>query len=1665
MLDRGEKVVVNLDSGTTTGAVDVDETVKAETAITDGEEETVSVEAVSAGSATEGEAVEFLVALTGSVQSDVEVSYRTSDGSAGASDYTGVSATTLTFTGGETEKTVTVATTEDDLNEAAETFTVELTEVSFPAGVSLGTSSALGTIEDDDPVIAVVSADEASVDEGDDAVFTVTLSGGTRAADVVVDYTVSGAGGATAGDDYTAPSPTKLTIGTGATTGKITVETHTDTVLDRGEKVVVNLDSGTTTGAVDVDETVKAETAITDGEEETVSVEAVSAGSATEGEAVEFLVALTGSVQSDVEVSYRTSDGSAGASDYTGVSATTLTFTGGETSKTVTVATTEDDLNEAAETFTVELTEVSFPAGVSLGTSSALGTIEDDDPVIAVVSADEASVDEGDDAVFTVTLSGGTRAADVVVDYTVSGAGGATAGDDYTAPSPTKLTIGTGATTGKITVETHTDTVLDRGEKVVVNLDSGTTTGAVDVDETVKAETAITDGEEETVSVEAVSAGSATEGEAVEFLVALTGSVQSDVEVSYRTSDGSAGASDYTGVSATALTFTGGQTEKTVTVATTEDDLNEAAETFTVELTEVSFPAGVSLGTSSALGTIEDDDPVIAVVSADEASVDEGDDAVFTVTLSGGTRAADVVVDYTVSGAGGATAGDDYTAPSPTKLTIGTGATTGKITVETHTDTVLDRGEKVVVNLDSGTTTGAVDVDETVKAETAITDGEEETVSVEAVSAGSATEGEAVEFLVALTGSVQSDVEVSYRTSDGSAGATDYTGVSATALTFTGGETSKTVTVATTEDDLNEAAETFTVELTEVSFPAGVSLGTSSALGTIEDDDPVIAVVSADEASVDEGDDAVFTVTLSGGTRAADVVVDYTVSGAGGATAGDDYTAPSPTKLTIGTGATTGKITVETHTDTVLDRGEKVVVNLDSGTTTGAVDVDETVKAETAITDGEEETVSVEAVSAGSATEGEAVEFLVALTGSVQSDVEVSYRTSDGSAGANDYTGVSATALTFTGGETEKTVTVATTEDDLNEAAETFTVELTEVSFPAGVSLGTSSALGTIVDDDPVIAVVSADEASVDEGDDAVFTVTLSGGTRAADVVVDYTVSGAGGATAGDDYTAPSPTKLTIGTGATTGKITVETHTDTVLDRGEKVVVNLDSGTTTGAVDVDETVKAETAITDGEEETVSVEAVSAGSATEGEAVEFLVALTGSVQSDVEVSYRTSDGSAGANDYTGVSATALTFTGGETSKTVTVATTEDDLNEAAETFTVELTEVSFPAGVSLGTSSALGTIVDDDPVIAVVSADEASVDEGDDAVFTVTLSGGTRAADVVVDYTVSGAGGATAGDDYTAPSPTKLTIGTGATTGKITVETHTDTVLDRGEKVVVNLDSGTTTGAVDVDETVKAETAITDGEEETVSVEAVSAGSATEGEAVEFLVALTGSVQSDVEVSYRTSDGSAGASDYTGVSATALTFTGGETSKTVTVATTEDDLNEAAETFTVELTEVSFPAGVSLGTSSALGTIVDDDPVIAVVSADEASVDEGDDAVFTVTLSGGTRAADVVVDYTVSGAGGATAGDDYTAPSPTKLTIGTGATTGKITVETHTDTVLDRGEKVVVNLDSGTTTGAVDVDETVKAETAITDGEEETVSVRRCQRDRRPRVRRWSSWWR
>ena len=135
-------------------------------------------------------------------------------------------------------------------------------------------------------------------------------------------------------------------------------------------------------------------------------------------------------------------------------------------------------------------------------------------------------------------------------------------------------------------------------------------------------------------------------------------------------------------MSATSLTFTAGQTEKTVAVATTEDELNEADETFTVSLTVpdgVTLPDGVSVDADKdeALGTILDDDALTVSVAGPDANVEEGQTATFTVTVTGTSTEA-VEVSYEVdTAASTAAATDDYTAPSGTVLTIGAAETSG----------------------------------------------------------------------------------------------------------------------------------------------------------------------------------------------------------------------------------------------------------------------------------------------------------------------------------------------------------------------------------------------------------------------------------------------------------------------------------------------------------------------------------------------------------------------------------------------------------------------------------------------------------------------------------------------------------------------------------------------------------------------------------------------------------------------------------------------------------------------------------------------------------------------------------------------------------------------------------------------------------------------------
>ena len=339
----------------------------------------------------------------------------------------------------------------------------------------------------------------------------------------------------------------------------------------------------------------------------------------------------------------------------------TLRFEANETasSGTVTISAVDNAVDEDDKTVTVSGTasagaEVLAPADQTL-------TITDDD-VLATVTALEstqcdsnsepsACVEEGNDALFPVTLTGGTTTAAVVIGYEVTSED-ATEDVDYTAPSDGLLTIATGESTGTITVETNgDDDILDPGETLKVTLTSGTTTaGGVQVSDE-PATMTIADTGQVNVSV---ADAEAAEGDAVNFAVKLSRRVASGVTVSYQTANDTAesgSGKDYTAASGT-LTFAADVKVMTVAVITLDDALDESDESFALTLTALDGPAGVTLSDGEAAGTIQDDDTRGVTVSTNALTVVKGGDSVSYTLRLRSQPTGDVTIGITGPGGG-----------------------------------------------------------------------------------------------------------------------------------------------------------------------------------------------------------------------------------------------------------------------------------------------------------------------------------------------------------------------------------------------------------------------------------------------------------------------------------------------------------------------------------------------------------------------------------------------------------------------------------------------------------------------------------------------------------------------------------------------------------------------------------------------------------------------------------------------------------------------------------------------------------------------------------------------------------------------------------------------------------------------------------------------------
>lgn len=540
---------------------------------------------------------------------------------------------------------------------------------------------------------------------------------------------------------------------------------------------------------------------------------------------------------------------------------------------------------------------------------------------------------------------------------------------------------------------------------------------------------------------------------------------------------------------------------------------------------------------------------------------------------------------------------------------------------------------------------------------------------------------------------------------------------------------------------------------------------------------------------------------------------------------------------------------------------------------------------------------------------------------------------------------------------------------------------------------------------------ISITDQTVTEGNsgttDLVFSVNLSVASSQT-ITVDFATA-SGTATATADFIPLPTTTLTFNPGETTKTIRVQVNGDTLDETDETLFVILSGAT--NAVIADS--QGQGTILDDDGPTISITDVTVTEGNSGttDAV-FAVTLSAASPQTVTVTFTTADGSAASpGDYQSTSGT-LTFAPGETSKSITVQVKGDTVDETDETFHVSL---SSALNAVIADAQGQGTILDDDgPSITI---GDVTVTEGNtgtvNAVFTVRLSAASPQTVTIAFATANGS--ASSPGDFQSTSGT-LTFNSGETSKTLTVLVNGDVQDELDENFTLTLSSAT--NAVIADAQGQGTIVDDDGPAITIDDATVTEGSSGTINAV-FTVRLAAASLKTVTVDFATADGTATSpSDYQSITGT-LTFSPGETTRTITVLVNGDSLEENDETFTVNLSNARI---ASLADGQATGTIRNDDLASAVqfAAATFAVAENAGTATITVTRTGSTAQSASVRIATSDGTANANA--DYS-PLSALVTFGAGETKKTLSLSIVDDAVHEANETLVLTLSnpSGTTT--------------------------------------------
>ena len=314
------------------------------------------------------------------------------------------------------------------------------------------------------PAIVTLTLMPSSISEsGGMSTVTATLTRSWSTATTITVRPVTGA--------YTVGMDSTITIAAGQTANAsdtviITAVDNTRDELNRD--VTVSVVSDNTQGSVVLS------TAITITDDDPQPRLSISSPSAVEGTALTFTVRLNAVSGKEVTVAYADAGTGTATSgtDYTALTAGTLTFAAGTTSQTFAVSVSDDGDDEPNETVIVTL---SSATNATISTAQGTGTIIDDDgmPALSIGSPSVIEGATGATLTFRVYLNP-VHTAQVTVAYADAGTGTATSGTDYTALTAGTMTFAMGDTIQTIPVSVTDDSDDEQNETVIVTLSNAT---------------------------------------------------------------------------------------------------------------------------------------------------------------------------------------------------------------------------------------------------------------------------------------------------------------------------------------------------------------------------------------------------------------------------------------------------------------------------------------------------------------------------------------------------------------------------------------------------------------------------------------------------------------------------------------------------------------------------------------------------------------------------------------------------------------------------------------------------------------------------------------------------------------------------------------------------------------------------------------------------------------------------------------------------------------------------------------------------------------------------------------------------------------------------------------------------------------------------------------